>query len=450
MNAPLSPDAVRQLLPTLWIDQPTTPRPHAPRLLVRLVFALAGLMALLFALAAIVPIGGAVIGGGQVGVESRVKRIAHPTGGVITTIAVINGQHVRQGELLMRLDDRVTGADATYSNLTVEQLLAQKARLEAERLGLGQVVFPADLLRAGNPSAAKAMADEQHLFAMRQTEEGQLRAQLAARVAQYNQQITGLQAQIDALRQQRHLIEPERQGVRDLWDKQLVTINRLNQLERTAVDIDGQVAQLQAQIAQTRARITEAQEQSIQTVQTRRVQAGTDLAQVNTALNQQQLRKVSASDQKDRSEIRAPYSGTIEKIAFAAIGDVVRPAEPIMEIVPDHDVMVVEASVSPADIDQVRVGQAARVRFSAFNRAATPEIPGRVIYVATDRTDNQETRQAYYTVRIAVDQAAVAREGLALRSGMPAETYIETGNRSLLSYVTKPLRDQFMRAFRDN
>ncbi|MFD2781439.1 HlyD family efflux transporter periplasmic adaptor subunit [Novosphingobium pokkalii] len=163
--------------------------------------------------------------------------------------------------------------------------------------------------------------------------------------------------------------------MRDLWDKQLVTINRLNQLERTAVDIDGQVAQLQAQIAQTRARITEAQEQSIQTVQTRRVQAGTDLAQVNTALNQQQLRKVSASDQKDRSEIRAPYSGTIEKIAFAAIGDVVRPAEPIMEIVPDHDVMIVEASISPTDIDQVRVGQAARVRFSAFNRAATRKSP---------------------------------------------------------------------------
>jgi HlyD family secretion protein len=268
---------------------------------------------LLFVLAALVPLGGAVIGGGRSAWKPASS--ASPTHrGVIAAIAVINGQHVRQGELLMRLDDRVTGADATYSNLTVEQLLAQKARLEAERLGLGQVVFPPELTQSTNPSARKAMADEQHLFAMRQTEESQLRAQLGARVVQYNQQIAGLQAQIDALRQQRHLIEPERQGVRDLWDKQLVTINRLNQLERTAVDIDGQVAQLQAQIAQTRARITEAQEQSIQTVQTRRVQAGTDLAQVNTALNQQQLRKVSAADQKDRSEIRAPYSGTIEKI----------------------------------------------------------------------------------------------------------------------------------------
>ena len=140
----------------------------------------------------------------------------------------------------------------------------------------------------------------------------------------------------------------------------------------------------------------------------------------------------------------------MEKIAFAAIGDVVKPAEPIMEIVPDKDVMVVEAMISPADVDQVLKGQNARVRFSAFNRAATPEIPGKVVYVATDRTENTEARSSYYMVRIEVDQARVKKEGLDLRSGMPAEVYIETGSRSLLSYITKPLRDQFTRAFRDN
>lgn len=294
------------------------------------------------------------------------------------------------------------------------------------------------------------MADEEKLFRLRQTEEGQIRSQLAARVQQYNQEIHGLEAQIAALKQQRKLIEPERQGVKDLWDKQLVTINRLNQLERTAVDLDGNVGSLQSQIAQARARITEAQEQSIQLVQTRRVQAGTDLAQVNTALNQQQVRSVAAADQKQRTEIRAPYSGTVEKVAFSAIGDVIRAAEPIMEIVPDKDVFVVEAMVSPADIDQVIEGQHARVRFTAFNHAATPEIPGKVIYVATDRTDNPEARQAYYTIRIAVQQDKVRKEGLDLKSGMPAEVYVETGSRSMLSYLTKPLRDQFMRAFRDN
>lgn len=435
-------------LPVLW----STPEPKTPAspMLRRLMMTIGGLFLVLLILSVVVPIGGAVIGSGQVGVQSRVKRIAHPTGGVISEIAVVNGEHVKQGQLLMRLDDRVTGADATYSSLTVEQLFAQRARLEAERMGLSAVTFPPELLQANTPTARKAMADEQHLFAMRKTEEAQLRAQLAARVMQHRQEIHGLEAQISSLKQQRVLIEPERQGVKDLWDKQLVTINRLNQLERTAVDMEGSIGALRAQIAQANARITEAQEQSIQVTQQRRVDAGTELAQVNTALNQQRLRSVAATDQQDRSEIRAPYSGTVEKIAFAAIGDVVRPAEAIMEIVPDRDVMIVETAVSPVDIDQIRKGQHARVRFSAFNRAATPEIPGQVIYVATDRSENPEAHTAFYTVRIAVDQAAVLREGMDLRSGMPAEVYIETGSRSLLSYITKPLRDQFMRAFRDN
>ncbi|NML93163.1 HlyD family type I secretion periplasmic adaptor subunit [Novosphingobium olei] len=449
MNAQLPTDPARMLLPVLW-EGDAAAKVAQPLLLKRLLMTVAGLFVVLFLLAAFVPIGGAVIGSGQVGVESRVKRIAHPTGGVIDAILVHNGEHVKEGQLLLRLDDRVTGTDAALSNLTVEQLLAQRARLEAERLGEGGIRFPPELTGANTDTARKAMADEEKLFRLRQTEEGQIRSQLAARVQQYNQEIHGLEAQIAALKQQRKLIEPERQGVKDLWDKQLVTINRLNQLERTAVDLDGNVGSLQSQIAQARARITEAQEQSIQLVQTRRVQAGTDLAQVNTALNQQQVRSVAAADQKQRTEIRAPYSGRVEKVAFSAIGDVIRAAEPIMEIVPDKDVFVVEAMVSPADIDQVIEGQHARVRFTAFNHAATPEIPGKVIYVATDRTDNPEARQAYYTIRIAVQQDKVRKEGLDLKSGMPAEVYVETGSRSMLSYLTKPLRDQFMRAFRDN
>lgn len=410
----------------------------------------AGVCLLLLLLAALVPIGGAVIGTGQVGVESRVKRIAHPTGGVIASINVTNGQHVAEGQLLMRLDDRVTGADARYSNLTVEQLLAQRARLEAERLGASAISFPPELTASGSPTAAKAMQEEQRLFAIRASEATQLRAQLGARIAQFNQQIAGYRAQITALRRQSALIEPERRSVKELWDKQLVTISRLNELERTAADFQGSIASLEAQIASTRARITEAQEQGIQLQESRRAQAGTELGQVNTALNQQQLRSVAAADQQSRSEIRAPYSGTVEKIAFAAIGDVVKPAEAIMEIVPDADRMVVEASILPEDIDQVRTGQTASVRFSSFNRSATPEIEGKVTYVATDRTENPQAQRTYYMVRIAVDQQQVRREGLALRSGMPVEVYIRTRNRSMLSYIFKPLSDQFARAFRDS
>lgn len=437
-------------LPNLWEDEEEVAITENGFSLRRSLAISGGLFMILLIIAAFVPMGAAVIGMGSVGVESRVKRIAHPTGGVIAQILVANGEHVNQGQLLIRLDDKVTGADATYSSLTVEQLLAERARLEAERLGAASIRWPAELAAATTDSARKAMADSQKLFIERRNEEVQLRGQLSARIAQYNQEINGLQAQISSLKRQRELIEPERAAVKDLWDKQLVTINRMNQLERTAADLEGNAAALSAQIAQARARISETSQQQIQLGDTRRVQAGTELAQINTTLNQQQLRSVAATDQQDRSEIRAPYSGTVEKIAFAAIGEVVRPAEPIMEIVPDQDEKVVEVAVSPDDIDQVRKGQTAYVRFTSYNRASTPELRGRVIYVATDRSDNPESHQSFFMVRVAVDQAALKTEKLELRSGMPAETHIETGSRSLLSYMFKPLRDQFARAFSDN
>jgi HlyD family secretion protein len=443
MTDPPAPAA----LPDLWRQD--NAGIAAPRALRRLLLAVVALFLLLLALAATVPIDGAVIGAGQITVETRVKRVAHPTGGVIGAILVRNGDHVVAGQVLLRLDARVTGADARLADLTVDQLLAQQARAQAERLGLAAIVFPAELTGAGTPAAARAMDDERRLFALHRSEERGMQAQLAARVLQDNAEIRGFEAQIAALNEQRRLIERERQGVRELWDKQLVTISRMNQLDRTAVDLDGSRGSLEAQIAQTRAKIIEAREQAIQLTQSRRVAAGNELAQINSQLNQQQIRRVTANDSRDRSDVRAPYAGTVEKIAFAAVGDVIRPAEPILEIVPDHDAMVVEAMINPAQIDQVRAGLDARIRLPGLNRAATPELPGRVIYVATDRTENPDTHQAYYLARVAIDPAALARAGFALKSGMPAEVHIAAGRRSLLSYLMKPLRDQFARAFRD-
>lgn len=398
-----------------------------------------------------IPIGGAVVASGQIGVESRIKRIAHPTGGTIAALYVKNGDHVAKGDVLIRLDDTVSGAQSQLSTLSVDQLLAQRARLEAERLGATLINWPVELRNRTDAGARASIADEQKLFNIRRSENGGLRAQLAARVSQYHRQIQGYEAQISALRKQSALIEPERKGVKELWDKDLVTISRVNQLERSSVDLQGNVAALQAQIAETQARITETQQQLIQVSETRRSDAGTQLATVNGTLNQEQIRNVAASDQYGRSVIRAPYSGTVDKLQFTVIGDVVKPADTMMEIVPDNDRLIVEAAVSPADIDQVVSGQSARIRFSAFNSTATPEIRGKVVLVAPERTNDPETRQSYYAVRIAVNQADLTRNPeLKLRPGMPAETFIETGSRSMISYMTKPLRDQFARAFRDN
>ena len=431
-------------------DAAYDPEADVERKLRSVSIAFAVLLAIFVIAGMLVPIGGAVISSGQVGVESHVKRIAHPNGGVIAEILVRNGQHVRKGQVLMRFDDKVTGADAQFSSLSVDQMLAQRARLEAERLGAAAIHFPAQLSR-DNAIAAKAMADEQKLFRIRQSEQAGLAAQLDARIAQYDQQIVAQRSQIRSLEKQSVLIEPERKGVRELWDQDLVTISRLNQLERTAADIEGNIGAMHAEIAQAQARITEARQQIIQLAETRRSDAGTQLAQLNATLNQQQVRSVSAGDAQDRSLVRAPYDGVVDKLAFNTIGGVVRPAEVIMEIVPDSDTLLVEAAVAPMDIDRVRNGQTARIRFTAFSNTATPEIIGKVVFVAADSTNDPEARTSFYPARIAIDQADLKRNPeLALKPGMPAEVFIETGDRMMISYLTKPLRDQFARAFRDD
>jgi HlyD family secretion protein len=441
MTAPQSLAGISAALPDAW---QSTALPAPPRLRA-LLAGVAALLLTLFVLAATVPIDSAVIAGGQVVVHSQVRRIAHPLGGVVAQIFVRNGQHVAANAVLLRLDDRVSGADAHLSELTYEQLLAQKARLDAERLGRATIVFPAELARS---RAAEVIADEQHVFDLRQAETMAMRAQLVARIAQDNAAIRGLEAQIAATREQRRLIEREREGVRELWERQLVTASRMYQLDRAAADLGGTIGSLQAQIAQTRARIAEARQQAIQLGQTRRLEAGNVLGQVQAALGQQDLRRISSGDSHDRNTIRAGVAGTVEKLGLTAVGTVVRPAEPIMEIVPDHEALEIEAMINPVDIDHVRPGQRARVRFSGFSRAATPELPGTVTYVAADRSESAETRQAFYVVRVALDPSALGRANLDLKSGMPAQVQIAGGSRTMLSYLSKPLRDQFVRAFR--
>lgn len=399
--------------------------------------------------AAIVPIGGAVIGSGQLGVESRIKRIAHPTGGVISSISVRDGDRVKKGQILMRLDTSVSSVSADLSGQSVDQLLAQRARLEAERDGRSTISWPKELLERNDASAREAMATQLQVFQIKAREQSGLRAQLNERIGQLNQQIAGYNSQIRALEQQQVLLKPEREGVRELWEQDLVTLNRLNQLERTAVDMDGQMASLRASIAQTQARISETREQMIGLSQTQRTQAGSELTQVMAALNDEQVRSVSAADQFERSVIRAPYNGVVDKLAFAAVGDVVQPAQTIMEIVPDSDELVVEAAISPADIDRVSKGQKARLHLSALNAQTTPEVGGVVSFVSAERTTNQETGASYYRVRVTMNEAEVRDLDVDLVAGMPVETFISTGSRSMLSYVTKPLRDQLSRAFRD-
>lgn len=413
------------------------------------LIAFSVLLVLFFLALALIPIGGAVIGSGQLGVESQVKRIAHPTGGVIAAIFVKDGDRVKRGQLLLRLDTTVSGVSAELSGRNVYQLMAERARLEAEREGQSLVTFPKELTSQTNPAANAAMASERRLFALRMSAQQGIRVQLVQRVSQLNEQIVGFRAQIQALRLQQDLIQPEREGLKKLYAKGYVTITRYNEIERAAASLDGSIGSLNASIAEARAKITEIKEQIISVGQESRADAGIQLARVNTTLNDQMVRKATAGDQFDRSVLRAPYNGVIDKLAFAAIGDVVQPAQTVMEIVPDSERLIVEAKISPTDVDRMQVGLPARVRFTAFSSTATPEIAGRVTFVSAERATVKESGESFYRIKIFVDEKQVGAEKLKLLPGMPAEVFVSTGSRSMLSYLLKPLIDQFERSFRD-
>lgn len=398
----------------------------------------------------LVPIGGAVIASAEVGPESRIKRIAHPTGGVIAEILVRDGEEVEEGDLLMRLENDVTQINAEFSELSLAQLLARRAALIADIEDRAAITFPPELLNDDSEEARAVIAAEQRRFRITREERASIRVQLNERVNQLGRQIDSYEAQIAAFRKQQELIEPELTMLRDMFDEGYVTIRRLNEMERQAIELDGSIGSLRANIAQSNAAIAQAQEQRIQIGQTARSEAGAELAQVEGAINQQRVASATAGDSFDRSTIRAPYAGTVDKLAFGAMGEVIRPAETIMEIVPRDDRLVFNGLVMPSDIDRVEVGQPARIRLSAFNQATTPELNGEVVFVSADPVTDDKTGISLFRVRVVINaQDQALADDIALVSGMPAELFIETGSRSMLSFVTKPLVDQFQRAFRN-
>lgn len=447
MNAPPSLDSF--MLGAPMGEAPDVAGERLRRRTRRALVLIGALLLALLGLATVLQVGGAVVGAGEVAVESSVKTISHPTGGTIAAVLVRDGDHVRAGQELMRFDTSVSQVGSASAAEGREQLLARRARLEAER-DATPIRFPAELTGSKDPRVQEMVARELRLFNLRGTERRGTLDLLAQRVRQSESEIASYQAQIAAIEQQMVLIKPELAGLRKLQEKQLVTINRVNQMERTAVQLEGSKAALESNIAQSRARISETREQMLNVDKQVRSEAGTQLAEVNAQLNDQNVRVASAHDAFTRSVIRAPQSGTVDKIAYTTIGSAVPPTQPIMQIVPDRDELIVEARIRPQDVDQIRVGQNARITFSGLNRQLTPDIPGKLVFVSAELAREQQTGQAYYRVKVQLDAEALARApGIVLKAGMPAEVFIQTGDRSILSFMLKPLLDQIRYALRE-
>jgi HlyD family secretion protein len=396
-------------------------------------------------------ISGALIAPGSIVVESNVKKVQHPTGGVVGEVRAHDGDLVKAGDVVVRLDDTVTKASLAIVTKSLDGLWARAARLEAEQRGLDKVTFPPMLTdRANDPDVKAVMASETKLFEVRVNGRIGQRAQLRERITQLNEEISGLTAQEKAKDREIELVEQELTGVRDLYDKHLVQLTRLTTLERDAARLSGERAQYVASRAQAKGKITETELQIIQVDKDLVSDVSKDLRETNDKIGEFVERKVTAEDQLRRVDIRAPQDGMVLQSSVHTVGGVITAGDAIMLIVPQADDLQVEAKVNPQDIDKLQVGQKTLLRLSAFNQRTTPELNGVVTRVSPDVTTDQRTGQAYYTIRVSMPPEEVARLGeVKMIPGMPVEAFVQTGERTLLSYLIKPLRDQLMRAFRE-
>jgi HlyD family secretion protein len=403
--------------------------------------------------AATMDLEGAVVAAGSLVVDSSVKKVQHLSGGIVKEIRVREGDHVKAGDILVRLDETQTKAANAVVSKNLEELIAQQARLEAERDGADYIDLPATITEhaiGSNSDAARTMIAEQKLFEIRrQAREGK-KAQLRERISQLKEEIHGYIGQTAAKEREIELINKELEGVRELRNKNLVPMNRLTALERDAARIEGERSQLIAATAQAKGKITETELQIIQVDQDLRSEVGKDLGDTRAKFSEFVERKVATDDQLKRVDIRAPQDGIVQQLAVHTVGGVIAAGDAIMLIVPDADTLMVEVKIAPQDIDQLYLGQVATLRFTAFNVRTTPEIEGKLSLISADITQDQKTGISYYLARITPNPSELAQLGdVKLIPGMPVVAFIKTGARTMLSYLTKPLRDQAEKAFKE-
>ncbi|MDC7789434.1 HlyD family type I secretion periplasmic adaptor subunit [Rhodoplanes sp. TEM] len=411
--------------------------------------------------ATVVEIAGAVLARGTVVVEGSPKKVQHPTGGVVGRIHVAEGAAVREGDVVLTLDDTMTRANLMVLVRQIDQMEIRQARLTAERNAHASFDLPPALVpRAADNELDDQFAAERRLFESRREARAGQKAQLGERVAQLEQEVTGLMQQKDAKDREIEFVGRELEGARVLWEKSLLPVTKFTAIQRDAARLSGEAGLLVSQAAQARGRIAEIRLQIEQIDQDLRAETMRELSELQAKLAELAEKRIAAEDQLRRVELRAPQAGIVHQLAAHTVGGVVAAGETLMEIVPQDDALVVEARLAAADIDSVRPGQRAWVRFPAFSQDTTPEIEGVVQRVSADVVrDRGGARnsapaaapgQDHYIVRVLLPaEIRTPAHRVALLPGMPADVHLGTGDRTILSYLVKPLRDQLATTFRE-
>ncbi|MEM9144975.1 MAG: HlyD family type I secretion periplasmic adaptor subunit [Pseudomonadota bacterium] len=394
----------------------------------------------------------AVVASGSLRVTAQQQVVQHPDGGVVGEIMVKDGDVVEGGAVLVSLDGTSLSAELAALEGQLFELMARRGRLMAEQAEADGILFDDELLAAAqfDPEVRILVDGQQSLFTARiQTMEREMSV-MGERQGQIREQITGTEAELEALRQQLALIEAELEDARALLEKGLIQKSRVLSLQREAARLRGEVGQMIAQNAQLKGQISEIEIEQLRMMDTRREEAITQLREIGFRELELKQRRIQLKEQLDRLDIRAPRAGIVYDNQVHALKAVIRPADPIMYIVPTDTGLVIEARVDTIDIDSVWIGQETVLRLSALNTRTTPELFGTVTKISADSFVDDATGQQYYKVEVELREGELERlEGQELVAGMPVETHIQTGLRTPVEYITKPILDYVERAWKE-
>lgn len=399
--------------------------------------------------AATAQLSGAVIASGLVMVQDNLKSVQHRDGGIIGEIAVREGDFVEKGQILFRLDDAQTRAELSIVEAQLLELSVRRARLRAEREGLDALAVPDDL--AGQTDeVVQIISGERRLFEGNMRHRKSQKDQLALGIDQLGEEIGGLEAQRKATLDEVALVRIEHNKVKGLADKKLIETSRVYAADREMTRLMGEQGEIEAGIARAKARISEIRLQIMAVDETARTEAQRELSLVEPKITELTEKRTAIRDRLSRTDIRSPLTGTVNELTVHTVGGVITPAETLVTLVPEDARLTITARLPPTDIDQVQVGQPARLRFSTFNQRTTPELPGTISYVSPATSTDKATGLPYYLAHVNVEEAQLRRLGSkGLLPGMPLEVFISTDERTALSYLAKPLTDQFAKAFRE-
>jgi HlyD family secretion protein len=395
---------------------------------------------------------GALITSGQIEVDRNRQVVQHPDGGVVDEIVVGEGDTVLAGDLLLRLDATTLQSELAVVEGQLFEILARRARLEAERDNTALMVFSPVLLEGATPEIQTLMDGQVRLFEARLETRKSAVEQLTQQRAQIASQMEGISAQQEALSTQRDLIAEELADQQSLLDRGLAQASRVLSLQREEARLLGTVGELTAQRAQAGERMTEIELQILGLSSARREEAITRLRDLQFSELELSERRRTLRRQLERLDIRAPVSGIVYGMQVFAPQSVIRPADPVLFLIPQDRPLVIATQVQAVDVDQIFVGQEVTLRFSAFDQRRTPELQGTVTLVSADVFQNETSGQSYYRAEVELNAGEMGRlpAGMTLIPGMPVEAFVRTADRSPLDYLIKPLADYFAKAFRDS